>query len=113
MCVDPESKDGAATDGKTFLRTGDLGFLHRGELFICGRLKDLIIVRGRNHYPQDIGLPHTPLPPLPLLSLLPPPSLHDAPVHIMYHLISHTPLAIYHPARPLPAPSIYTVLTSP
>jgi acyl-CoA synthetase (AMP-forming)/AMP-acid ligase II/acyl carrier protein len=37
-----------------YLRTGDLGFLHEGELFICGRLKDLIIVRGSNHYPQDI-----------------------------------------------------------
>lgn len=37
-----------------FLRTGDLGFLHKSELFICGRLKDLIIIRGRNHYPQDI-----------------------------------------------------------
>ena len=47
-----------AGECKTFLRTGDLGFLHRGELFICGRLKDLIIVRGRNHYPQDIGLVH-------------------------------------------------------
>lgn len=33
---------------------GDLGFLHNGELYICGRLKDLIIVRGTNHYPQDI-----------------------------------------------------------
>mmetsp|Transcript_23706 Transcript_23706/g.40341 ORF Transcript_23706/g.40341 Transcript_23706/m.40341 type:complete len:814 (-) Transcript_23706:256-2697(-) len=38
----------------TFLRTGDLGFIHNTELFICGRLKDLIIVRGSNHYPQDI-----------------------------------------------------------
>ena len=37
-----------------FLRTGDLGFMHDGELFITGCIKDLIILRGRNHYPQDI-----------------------------------------------------------
>jgi 8-amino-7-oxononanoate synthase/acyl carrier protein len=37
-----------------FLRTGDLGFTHDGELFVTGRLKDLVIVRGENHYPQDI-----------------------------------------------------------
>lgn len=37
-----------------FLRTGDLGFIRGGELFVTGRLKDLIIIRGRNHYPQDI-----------------------------------------------------------
>ncbi|AVH67246.1 non-ribosomal peptide synthetase [Nostoc sp. 'Peltigera membranacea cyanobiont' N6] len=39
-----------------FLRTGDLGFLHNEELFITGRAKDLIIIRGRNFYPQDIEL---------------------------------------------------------
>ena len=37
-----------------YLRTGDLGFIHRGELFLTGRLKDLIIVRGRNYYPHDL-----------------------------------------------------------
>lgn len=37
-----------------FLSTGDLGFFHDGELFVTGRLKDVIIIRGRNHYPQDI-----------------------------------------------------------
>ena len=37
-----------------YLRTGDLGFMHDGELFVTGRHKDLIIIRGRNHYPQDI-----------------------------------------------------------
>jgi acyl-CoA synthetase (AMP-forming)/AMP-acid ligase II len=40
--------------GEKWLRTGDLGFLSDGELFIVGRLKDLLIVRGRNHYPDDI-----------------------------------------------------------
>jgi acyl-CoA synthetase (AMP-forming)/AMP-acid ligase II len=37
-----------------FLRTGDMGFFHDGELFVCGRIKDMIILRGQNYYPQDI-----------------------------------------------------------
>ena len=40
--------------GRSWLRSGDLGFLHEGELFITGRIKDVIIVRGNNYYPQDI-----------------------------------------------------------
>ena len=43
-----------ATGDGPYLRTGDLGFLDRGQLFVTGRLKDLIIVRGSNHYPQDL-----------------------------------------------------------
>jgi acyl transferase domain-containing protein/acyl-CoA synthetase (AMP-forming)/AMP-acid ligase II/acyl carrier protein/SAM-dependent methyltransferase len=39
-----------------FLRTGDLGFIKDEQLFVTGRLKDLIIIRGHNHYPQDIEL---------------------------------------------------------
>jgi fatty acid CoA ligase FadD21 len=37
-----------------WLRTGDLGFIHEDELFIVGRIKDLLIIRGRNHLPEDI-----------------------------------------------------------
>jgi acyl-CoA synthetase (AMP-forming)/AMP-acid ligase II len=40
--------------GQGHLRTGDLGTLIDGELFVTGRLKEMIIVRGRNHYPQDL-----------------------------------------------------------
>ena len=39
---------------REYLRTGDLGFFHDGELYVTGRCKDLIIVRGRNLYPADI-----------------------------------------------------------
>jgi acyl-CoA synthetase (AMP-forming)/AMP-acid ligase II len=46
----------ADTGEGPFLRTGDLGFLQGSELFITGRIKDVIIIRGRNHYPQDIEL---------------------------------------------------------
>lgn len=42
------------TNEGPFLRTGDLGFYYQGELYITGRIKDLIIIRGTNHYPQDI-----------------------------------------------------------
>lgn len=44
----------AEDDSGSFLRTGDLGFLRAGELFLTGRLKDVIILRGRQVYPQDI-----------------------------------------------------------
>lgn len=43
-------------DERQFLRTGDLGFVHDGEVFVVGRVKDLIIIRGVNHHPQDIEL---------------------------------------------------------
>ncbi|MFD9961768.1 beta-ketoacyl synthase N-terminal-like domain-containing protein [Amycolatopsis sp. NPDC058986] len=39
-----------------YLRTGDLGFLDNNELFVCGRLKDLIIIRGGNHHPNDLEM---------------------------------------------------------
>ena len=47
-CVQGEQED------EPFLKTGDLGFIDDGELVISGRLKDLIVIRGANHYPQDI-----------------------------------------------------------
>lgn len=44
----------AGTHDACFMRTGDLGFMEHGELFVTGRINDLIIVRGLNHYPEDI-----------------------------------------------------------
>ncbi|MBI86299.1 MAG: AMP-dependent synthetase [Planctomycetaceae bacterium] len=41
-------------DQGSFLRTGDLGFVHEGQLFVTGRVKEVIIIRGRNLYPQDV-----------------------------------------------------------
>ncbi len=51
-----ETFDARIVDGEAgaFLRTGDLGFVDAGQLYITGRIKDVIIVRGSNHYPQDI-----------------------------------------------------------
>jgi acyl-CoA synthetase (AMP-forming)/AMP-acid ligase II len=46
----------ADTGEGPFLRTGDLGFIHDGELYVTGRQKDVIIIHGTNHYPQDIEL---------------------------------------------------------
>jgi thioester reductase-like protein len=45
---------GDSSDAYPYLRTGDLGFLADGELFVCGRLKDIIILRGQNYYPEDL-----------------------------------------------------------
>ncbi len=49
---DPERTQETLVDG--WLRTGDLGYLVDGELYVCGRVKDLIIIHGRNYHPQDI-----------------------------------------------------------
>jgi acyl-CoA synthetase (AMP-forming)/AMP-acid ligase II len=46
----------ADTKEGPFLRTGDLGFVMDGEIYVTGRLKDMIIIAGRNHYPSDIEL---------------------------------------------------------
>ena len=55
-----EAETGAAFHARlrdrpgAYLRTGDLGFLHADELYVSGRLKDLMVIRGVNHYPHDI-----------------------------------------------------------
>ncbi|MFN2634661.1 MAG: fatty acyl-AMP ligase [Thermoanaerobaculia bacterium] len=51
-CNAPDATAESWRDGWFF--TGDLGYLHSGELYVCGRRKDLIIVRGANYHPQDI-----------------------------------------------------------
>ena len=48
--VDPSP----GTPAQSWLRTGDLGFVSEGQLFVVGRIKDLLIIRGRNHHPEDI-----------------------------------------------------------
>lgn len=49
----PSHAEGAADDA-TWVSTGDYGAYHEGELYITGRVKDLVIIDGRNHYPQDL-----------------------------------------------------------
>ncbi|MFT4928495.1 MAG: natural product biosynthesis luciferase-like monooxygenase protein, partial [Phenylobacterium sp.] len=49
-----EASFAAMLQGKKYLRTGDLGFVYQQQLYVTGRCKELIIIRGRNHYPQDI-----------------------------------------------------------
>ena len=51
--VSESHAEGAADDG-LWVRTGDYGTYHKGHLYIAGRIKDLVIVDGRNHYPQDL-----------------------------------------------------------
>ena len=45
---------GESQHDEDYLRTGDMGFINEGELYVCGRHKDMIIVRGQNFYPQDV-----------------------------------------------------------
>src|SRR6202035_4493479 len=51
--ANPSHADGASDDA-TWVRTGDYGAFHDGDLYITGRVKDLVIIDGRNHYPQDL-----------------------------------------------------------
>lgn len=56
LAGEEESAGPGETAAKRYLRTGDLGFLRNGELYVCGRIKDLIVVRGYNHHAPDIEL---------------------------------------------------------
>ncbi len=49
-----EARLTGGASNRDFLRTQDLGFIHDGEVYVCGRIKDMIIIRGQNIYPQDI-----------------------------------------------------------
>ncbi len=49
-----ETFEATLDDDRHYLRTGDLGFLRNGQVFVAGRIKDLIILDGRNHYSQDV-----------------------------------------------------------
>lgn len=65
----PDGADdrGTRTRDTRWLRTGDLGFIHAGELYLCGRRKDLIVMRGRKLHPQDVEhtiLTHAGEPPI-------------------------------------------------
>ncbi len=51
-----KEKDQSSTPSTFYLRTGDLGFLSEGELYVTGRIKDMMIFNGANHYPQDVEL---------------------------------------------------------
>jgi fatty acid CoA ligase FadD32 len=51
--TEPSHAEGA-TDDATWVRTGDYGAFYDGDLYITGRVKDLVIIDGRNHYPQDL-----------------------------------------------------------
>lgn len=53
LATHSSATSGESTSERTFLRSGDLGFMREGSLYITGRLKELLIIRGRNHYPHD------------------------------------------------------------
>lgn len=80
-----------------FCRTGDLGFLHQGELYVTGRTKELIIVRGRNYFPQDIETTITAIeePPLQRIAALSIEGPRGEALGIVAELPRHTPDELY------------------